>query len=385
MWEEKYRPKKVADIIGNSEVVGKVKEWAAGWNVGKRQVPLLIYGSPGCGKTSLAHAVANDMDWEVLETNASDLRNKGALESVIDSASTESTLTGRRRLIILDEVDGINTSDRGAIGTIESVIEKAQQPMILIANDPFGKKISPLRTVTVFLEMKSVNNRTLVEHLKKIAAAEGIAAKEEDIAEIVEKSRGDVRASMIDLQNMMPTYRERDMNIFKALGIMFKADSFGSARSSMWNVDVDPEMMMLWIEENICNEYENVKDIHLAYEALSRADIFEGRIRRRQSWGLRKYSSDLATAGVALAKEKAYKKFTKYRFPSMLITLSRSMIKRAILKSVSLKVGKKIHASGYYVGQNIGFFAPIILKNPEVYQLEETEISLLKSISNSPA
>ena len=225
----------------------------------------------------------------------------------------------------------------------------------------------------------------MVEHLKKIAAAEGMVVSDADIAETVDKARGDVRAAIIDLQRSMPTYRERETDIFKALGMLFKADTFGAARSAVRDVDVDPEMLYAWIEENVSNEYESPRDIYRAYDALSRASVFEGRIMRRQGWALRKYSMDLATAGVALAKDKAYRKFTRYRFPSAILLLSRSMIKRALLKSVSLKVGKKIHASGYYVRQNIGYFAPIVLKNTDAYQFEEAEISLLESISNGHA
>jgi len=380
MWESKYAPKRISDIIGNSEVISKARAWALAWDNNQKQTPLLLYGVPGVGKTSLAYAIAHDMDWEVLETNASDLRNKNALQSVIGAASTESTLTGRRRLIIIDEVDGINTRDRGAIGVIEEVIGKSAQPILLIANDPYGKKISPLKEVATFLEMKVINSRTLAQHLKRIAAAEKIEVSNSEISEIIEKSRGDVRVALIDLEHKIPTYRERDIGIFKSLGMLFKADSFEAARSAVWNVDVDPEMLYGWIEENVSNEYEKPRDIYLAYEALSRAAVFEGRIMRRQSWGLRKYSMDLATAGVALAKEKAYKKFTKYRFPSSIMLLSRTMIKRALLKSLSLKIGRKIHASGYYVRQNIGYFAPIVLRDPEAYQFEEAEVALLKSI-----
>ena len=51
---------------------------------------------------------------------------------------------------------------------------------------------------------------------------------------------------------------------------------------------------------------------------LSKADIFDGRIKRRQYYGLLKYSSVLMTYGVAAAKKEKYKKFTRYRFPSFL-------------------------------------------------------------------
>jgi hypothetical protein len=75
---------------------------------------------------------------------------------------------------------------------------------------------------------------------------------------------------------------------------------------------------------------------------LSKADIFDGRIMKSR-WVLLKYSIDLATAGVALAKARAYRKFTKYQFPTYLRNMSASVARRALLKSIGLKLGTKLH------------------------------------------
>ena len=64
-WAEKYRPAHLADIVGNTTAVRQIAEWAKNWT--RKSRPLLIYGKPGIGKTSCAYALANDMNWEVIE------------------------------------------------------------------------------------------------------------------------------------------------------------------------------------------------------------------------------------------------------------------------------------------------------------------------------
>ncbi|HJK28009.1 MAG TPA: AAA family ATPase, partial [Methanocorpusculum sp.] len=77
-WAERYRPEHLADILGNNAAVRQMTDCARHWTVDSR--PLLLTGKPGIGKTSAAHALARDMNWEVLELNASDARTKTIIE-----------------------------------------------------------------------------------------------------------------------------------------------------------------------------------------------------------------------------------------------------------------------------------------------------------------
>jgi len=376
---DKYRPATLSEIIGNEDVVAEVKEWADKWANGKRQTPIMLYGSPGSGKTSIAHALAHDMGWELLETNASDVRNKGSLEAVVGRAATESTLSGSLRLIVIDEVDGINgQKDRGAVPTIIAAIEKSGQPIILIANDAKAQKLKALREAADFLEVKPINPISLAAHLKGIASSEHIIVGAAALKEIAERSRGDVRSAITDLLSPA-SFRDRGIDLDTALGNMFMADDFETARRSMWDVDEDPEYRMLWIDENIPRQYTRPEDIHRAFEAMSRADVMAGRIRRRQHWGLMRYSGELSTAGVAAAKSGPYRKRDSYQFPLYLVRMSRTVISRAVMKSLCRKIGAVMRMPGKDVQRQIHLIAPFAAKDTEQFRLEESEVRMLQS------
>jgi replication factor C large subunit len=51
-WAEKYRPVRLADIVGNNSALQQIAQWARDWT--RQSKPLLIYGKPGIGKTSCA-------------------------------------------------------------------------------------------------------------------------------------------------------------------------------------------------------------------------------------------------------------------------------------------------------------------------------------------
>ncbi|MDX1535017.1 MAG: AAA family ATPase, partial [Thermoplasmata archaeon] len=82
-WAEKHRPRSLRDVAGNPTAVGQLEAWAKAWETGRpRTRAVVLVGEPGIGKTSAALALAADMGWGVIEMNASEKRNKAAIQEV---------------------------------------------------------------------------------------------------------------------------------------------------------------------------------------------------------------------------------------------------------------------------------------------------------------
>ncbi len=382
---QKYAPKSLSEFAGNEEVVEFVHKWALKFEKGEVQQPLLLYGPPGIGKTALAYALASEMGWEILELNASDTRNKKEVERIMGAASSNSGLFSRFKLILIDEVDGLQGNvDRGGASAIVKIVKEARQPVILIANDGWSRKISGLRPYCKFIEMKKIHKRTIRDVLRKIAVREGLNLSDELLDTISKNSNGDLRSAILDLQSYTTgSYRDREKVIFDSMRLLFKSMDVRSALSSFDNSALDHDTFKLWVEQNIKNEYESSADVACAYDSLSRADLYDGRIINRQAWKLLKYSNFFMLAGVALCKDSVYRKFTKYEFPTYLRSMSASSKQRSFRKSILSKIAIKCHCSIEDAKRYVPLLKIAVKKSPGVgdyFEFSDDELAFLPKL-----
>ena len=358
LWTEKFFPKNFGEFVDNSEIAEKAAEWARNWDKGKMEPPLLLWGQTGAGKTALAYLIAEQFKWAVVELNSSDLRSKEAIDRVAGAASQNASFFGGKRLVLLDEVDSMAREDRGGIAAISAVIKDSRNPVIITANDIFeNRSLSALRFVCKTFEFKKINYLSIAKRLKEILSSEKIGFEEEAVAELAKNSSGDMRSALLDLQTLaLPgkvsadsvkslSLRERQQNVFSVMKAIFKGTDFSEVRDARMQSDLASDMLFRWVEENIPRQYSSAQDISLAFDRLSRADIFNGRIYRKQHWGFLKYSSELSGEGVALSKEKVSHDFVMYQFPQLLSMLSKTSSLRALKKDLGLKIGAKTHSS----------------------------------------
>jgi replication factor C large subunit len=363
LWTEKHAPKNWAEFIGNPNVVARIRQWAEAWQQGKKQKPILLYGPVGNGKTTLALLCARMMGWQVFEMNASDFRTRDIIERLAGAASQGASFSGSLRLILLDEVDGLQAQDRGGAEAIAKILRETRNPVILTANDIYAnRKLVSIRAHCELLEMKRVHVVQIAKLLQRICIAENVPFEKEAIALLAKRASGDVRAAILDLQTLATrgkitvkavdelSYREREENIFMIVATIMRAKSFAQVRSARARADVDNELLNAWISENIPRQFD-ASDTASAFNYISKADVFEGRIMKRQYYGLRRYSYDLATACAVLSRRKEYAGWVKYQFPRIIKELSASMQQRAIRQSICKKIGKLINESARSVSQ----------------------------------
>ena len=120
------------------------------------------------------------------------------------------------------------------------------------------------------------------------------------------------------------------------------------------------------------------------FDVFSRADVFNGRILRRQHYGFLRYSSDLMTVGVAFSRKKEYHSFVPYQFPLLLSRLARSTSLRELKKGLAQKIGKQTHSSVRRVLSSDLAFIQICFENKEKavelaaqFEFDEKEVAFL--------
>ncbi|VVB67299.1 Replication factor C large subunit [Candidatus Norongarragalina meridionalis] len=331
LWAQKYAPASVAEVAGNDDAKEAVKRWAFEWKRGKK-TPLMIYGKTGIGKTALVRALAKEMGWALVQISDGD-----DVKKTLEHAKHGANLDGTERMIFIDDVDA--AFDKASVFAIASFLREATVPVVLAAEDYWTQKISPLRALCAKVEMKGVNKYAAKAALGRIAEVEG--ADEPDLGGY----SGDLRAAINDMQAGCWGARDRQEDVFKTVGRVFKATSMADALRAGNESELDMDMLTRWLEENIPKEYEDTEEIANAYEWMSRGSVFDARIHRRQDYGLGKYSRALTLGGVAASKNAPYAKWTGYSFPSIVRSLSDSKKSRALLKNAARKVAEKTHVS----------------------------------------
>ena len=209
LWVEKYRPKKIEDIIGNEEAKATFVEWLKNKRRSKKAV--LLYGPPGVGKTALVNAAAKEFGFSIIEMNASDTRSEKAINAVAKPATSYMALDNfsaiklkaKGNMLFLDEVDGIaGNEDRGGVSAIIKIVEESRVPVIMAANDPDVEKLRPLKKVCLLVRFQQIRIPLVIALLQKICLLEHVKAEFEALERIAQNSRGDVRSAINDLQSL---------------------------------------------------------------------------------------------------------------------------------------------------------------------------------------
>jgi replication factor C large subunit len=275
--------------------------------------------------------------------------------------------------------------DRGGMGELADLVKEARIPVVMTANVTSDPKMKTLRQFVRQVQMKKVAPSDIAHLMKKIIEKENIKISEEMVNKIATGCSGDVRSALNDMESSMFNIRDRKVDEKAVLRTIFKSSTLSGARFASSIMDMDKDMLKLWLDENIAREYEDRQEIADAFQWLSKADVFDGRIMNRQYYGYLRYSMTLMTAGVGLSKKQKYAKISDYQFPLYLVEMSRSMFTRHMAKSIATKIGKMVHTSSKRIIPQLGFYANLVKRDAErakiFYSLTDDELEFLMGIA----
>jgi replication factor C large subunit len=370
MWSEKYRPRTVQEMVGNEDARLAAIKWLAGWVSGSR--PLLLVGPPGTGKTTLVHTLARQLDYDVVEMNASDIRNKEALqERIMPVFQNTANLIGKKIMLFLDEVDGISgREDTGGLDTLIDLMIEPTVPVIMAANEK-SLKIRKLVKACKIIEFRPVPSRLLILLLDHILQSEGVKLGPGDRKLIVDNSRGDIRSLLNSAQSRAAGYSTVsnkdiiDVDIADAINGYFNAGSREQAVQFITKADVlypDPRYrptspeerrkdMLSALFSSIVSSHIEQHDLALLLDVLSRADMMVGRANASRQWHLLKYINSIIATGLY---EKSRQKGIKYSqyvmpWPVMGPIFAHSQSTRKILNELALALHISRSSAGLFV------------------------------------
>ncbi|KAL6933402.1 hypothetical protein ACO0R3_002508 [Hanseniaspora guilliermondii] len=346
LWTTKYAPKSLNDICGNKTLVLRLQTWLSNWDSNYKKDfkypgkdgngifrAAMLSGPPGIGKTTTAHLVARSLGYEVVEKNASDVRSKSQLNDNIKSLlggtsvnsyfeHTKQELNNNKNLkkfvLIMDEVDGMSSGDRGGVGALTSFIRKTKTPIILICNERRIPKMRPFDRICLELSFRRPDARAVTPRLMAIAQKEKFKLDPSIIEQLTAMSGGDLRL-MINILNMSyhnnngisrenmnelkdSANKDVSIKIFDITAQLFNGSIYGeigSNRFPLWKkmelYFSEYQFTSLMIQENYLsckpsNIPKGKTHLQLVSEAaddISNADVLDRNIKTgEQLWGL---------------------------------------------------------------------------------------------------
>jgi len=226
-WVEKYRPRRLDDVVNQEEVVATLKNVVATKNVPH----MLFAGPPGTGKTATAHAFAQELfgpryleDGLFVEINASDERG---IETIRERVKTYARTVPFRgigfRILLLDESDQLTDAAQHAFRrTMEQF--SATCRFILAANYS-NRIIEPIQSRCAVLRFKPLNMPMVEKMLRRISEAEKIVLDDSAVQAIYEFSLGDMRKAINILQSAASLSSKVDeKTVYKVMGLVSRGE-----------------------------------------------------------------------------------------------------------------------------------------------------------------
>jgi len=383
----KYAPKSSEQVFGQQKAVTELKDFIVNYKQKKNKAALLL-GPIGNGKTSSVYALTNELNYDILEINSSDLRNADSIKTFLGSALGQQSLFFKPKVILIDEVDNISgVKDRGCIPALLKAIGKSSFPVILTANGIEDSKFKSLKKTCQIINYNKLQYRTIAHALQWVCQQEEIQYDEKAINSLARQVDGDLRGALLDLHvcasNGIVNFidvtnlsdRKRTETITNALQIIFKSSSTENSLHALNDVDMDIRDVIFWIDENLPKEYISAKSLAKAYEHLSRADVFNGRIRKRQHWRFLVYINNLLTAGISSAKEEKNPNFVNYRQTMRFLRMWQSKMKNAKKKEIATKLAERTHVSNKVAMEQIPYLQTIFANSNAGNIAEELELT----------
>ena len=312
IWTEKYRPIKFEEVVGQEEIIKRVRNLTNSLNI-----PHMLFAGPaGTGKSTLALIVARDLFKEFwrenyLELNASDARGIDVIrQEVKNFARTKSLGSVPFKIIFLDEADALTREAQQALRrTMENFTNACR---FILSCNYSSKIIDPIQSRCVVFRFKLLEKKDIEKVMRKITEREKLTLDDKSIETLYEGSEGDCRKAINLLQAsasispiitgeiiniLLSNTKPKDIKVVldyalsgdfeksreKLLDVMLKESISGNdiikaIQKEIWNLNIDPELKVKLIEKTGEIEFRIVEgsDEFIQLEALLAGFVVAG-------------------------------------------------------------------------------------------------------------
>lgn len=294
MYTTKYRPNKLEDFVGNTNIIQPFIRWLLEWdtnnnnnstnNNNNKNKCALVSGVNGVGKSLLVELILGKHDYNIIHLSIDDDKDRETINKTIKPLlKTKKTFDRQENCLVVSDIDS-GGGDYGFISSLNEFIKETCIPIICICDDRYSQNIKPILNYCVDFKLSKPTYDEIYRLIYKVVTTEQIRIGKSGVNKLFEEANGDIRFILNNLQLSVAkydTYKNiQSTNIFDTTGQLFSQENSIDDKIRYYWMSHDIHTLM--VQENYinntlttANDVKKLENISYSADSLSDGDILD--------------------------------------------------------------------------------------------------------------